>query len=74
VAVALQMPEQQSSPSGSVQMSPGAWQVYAGAQVPPWQLREQHSNGPPQDSPKVEHVNPPLSGSFWHVKGAPVAY
>jgi hypothetical protein len=38
---ALHMPEQQSSVRA--QMSPGAWQVYAGTQVPPWQLREQHS-------------------------------
>ncbi|HSD21714.1 MAG TPA: hypothetical protein VLC54_16820 [Anaeromyxobacter sp.] len=71
-ASTLHRPEQQSA--GRVQMSPGAWQVYAGAQVPSWQLREQHSNAPAQDSPSVEHVKPPLSGSFWQVRGVPAAY
>jgi hypothetical protein len=41
LAPGLHIPEQQSS--ARVQMSPGAWQVYAGMQVPPWQFREQHS-------------------------------
>jgi hypothetical protein len=41
LAPGLHIPEQQSSLR--VQMSPGAWHVYAGMQLLPWQLREQHS-------------------------------
>ncbi len=54
--VAVHRPEQQSLPA--MQMSPGAWHVYAGMHTPPWQFREQHSRPPAQASPRVLQVKP----------------
>lgn len=48
-------------------MSLGAWQVYAGVHLPPWQFVEQHSDPAPHPSPRVLHALVPVGeGRAWH--------
>jgi hypothetical protein len=61
-AVAEQRPEQHSDVV--TQRSPGAWHAADGTHEPPWQLREQQSSEPAQESPRVLQAKPPAVWSW----------